>query len=757
MSTTSATSTINKSRTLGYKPKQNIPRSQKTQQWAIDNVDWCISMLPFWFKRKVDRNWDLYNGKRTQSDYEYITKTYGIEMPAGKLDHIPLIRPMLNELVSEYEERDFPFSVIAEDPDSVAEKVNEISGRLIYDIAFTIRNARSSEELDMLLDNLQRQYEKFQTETEINAMKLLRNYIQRHRLDRQFSETWLDKLVTGLQYCHVRLNRKGEDPIFDIVKAGDIFHADDKVRWVSQCSWAVRVSEMSPTQIIDTFGDRMSDKDIRKIEDWLDMYHKDAFYKLGPGQSMDNLLNENTSYYNNQNSNHKITVYFVEWKSIEEVNFLKSPNKYDPEDPFLKFIPTEQLYQLPSSRKKLIEKRYIETLWHGIRIGDEIYVDLGEDTNAVRSMANPSKVYLNFEGPAFNSKYLPYSLIEDTSDLQDLYDILHWHKKNLIALSGVRGSFMDISQLPDFFDGQGQQADNIKMWFYYRKLGAAFIDRSQSGADRSFNQFPNYDDTLGAGLQAILTMIQHIEDVAARITGVNRQRMGQIKQYDGKQVTENAQLTSSLITEFLFNAQDEFVERSLTLVLNKLRISYPNGLEGSFTTREGRNEIFRLDSRFFLSDWGVYVTTRKSDARKIEELKAHSYEMVKGGMMSAENLFIFFKKDSFPAILNEIEEAVIRRKQEIMTMQQQQQSILEQIESARAQSEIQKLQAEAAELQAKIENYTQQVRLDEQALQIEREANLGKLENDKARVELEAKQLDLAVNTKGNAAEVRDN
>jgi len=719
----------------------------------MDNVDWCISMLPVFTKRQIDSSYDLYNGFRSPEDFLHITETYGIEMPAGKLKHIPLIRPMLNELVSEMEEKELKFSLFSEDPDSVAEKVQELSGRILQDVAFIIRTARSEEELEQALDMLEREYKRFQTETEINSLVLLKNYILRNRVDRKLVEAWLDKLISGLQFVRVNLERRGEDSAFTVIRPGDLYYADNDVRWISECDWAVYINEMTPTEILDTYGDRMRPGDIKKIEDWLDMYHKDAWYKLGPGETMDDLLKD-TGMVNNSAINHKIHVYHVEWKSIREISFLKSDNKYNPDDPFLKHIPDEQIYQLPNSRKKKIEKRYVQELWHGVRIGDEIYVDLGKYAYPQRSIASPSKVSLTFEGPTFNGKIRPYSLIKETRDLQDLYDIMHWHKENLIALSGVKGSFMDISQLPDFFKGEGKLADNIRMWFYYRKLGAAFINRAQEGADRTFNQFPNYDDTLGAGLEAILLVITHLEDVAARITGVNRQRMGQIKQYEGKANVQTAQQTSSLITEYLFNQHDEFVERVLTSIINKLRVAYPEGTQGSFTGRDGQSQVFTLDERFPLSDYAVYLTTKKSDTRKIEELKAQSYEMVKGGVLAAEDMFRFFKRDSFPQILQEIEDSVVKRRQEMMQMQQRQQQLIEQLETAKGQAEIQKLQAQAQELQAKIDKYAREIAVDERALEVQREANIGKLENDKARVALEAKQLDVAANQK--AIEVRN-
>ena len=738
--------------TSGFKPKQNIPESQKNEDWVKDNIDWCISMLPIFTRDKIDEQYDLFNGKRSQEAYSHITKTYGIEYPAGKMKHVPLIRPMFNELVSELEERNLDFSVYAEDPDSVAEKVNQVSETMLQDIVNAIQTSNTPEELDAEFDKLEQEYRKFQTDVEINAFKLLRNYIERHKLYRELSDNWLDKLISGMEYYRVHLNRLNEDPIYTVIKPGDLFYADNNVRTVAECDWACYITEMSPVEIIDMYGDRMSDDDIKTLEDYLDMYQKDAFYKLRPGETMDSLYHlgpTNTIY-----SNQKLTMYHVEYKSLREIRYMESPNKYAPEYPFIKYIDDTELYKLTTKKKKLVKKRYVQDLYHGIRIGDAggIYIDLGKYQFPVRSMAEPSKVRLTFNGYTYNGKIRPYSLLKETRDLQDIYDILHWHKENLIALSGTKGSFMDLSQMPDF--GTGKLADNIKMYFYYRKMGASFINRSQEGADRSFNQFQPYDDTLGAGLNAILLMIQHIENTASRITGVSPQRMAQIKPDAGKGTTEMNLNQSSLITEYLFNQHDEMVEYALNDIINALHVAYPEGTSGSFISNDGKSQFYKLDERFPMSDYAVHLTTKKSDSRKVDELKQLSLLMVKQGTMAAQDLFIFFKKDSLPSILQEVEDNINKRSQAQQQMQMQMAQMQQQMESATGQAEIQKLQAQAQELQAKIQNYQAQNDLENKALEVTREAEQAKLDLDAKRVDLEAQQLQLDANSR--AAEVRN-
>lgn len=724
----------------GFKPKQNIPEGQKNEEWASENVDWCISMSPMWWRTKSDEFYNLYNGVRSEQQFEHLTRTYGIEFPAGKIKHIPLTRPLINRILSEAEERQFEFSAHAEDTDSTEDKIRKVSSELLNEILGLIK---SDKDVDKALDKLEQYYrQEYKSESEIGVQHFIHQYMLKHRLDRKFSENFLDKMIIGREYYRVHVNRIGEDPRYEVVKGDELFYADNQVKWVNECDWCVRVRLMTPTEIIDTFGERMKEDDVKKIETWLNMYHKNAFYRLNNPSEADNLINDQSKAFVNAAVNHKLAVYYVEWKSIRKIHYLKNDNKHAEDAPFIKILSNEVLKQLPNSRKKFVQTGYIQDLWSGVRVADDIYIDLGKVQHPVRSMSEPSKVYLSFNGLTFNGKVKPYSLIGETKDLQDLYDVLHFHKENLIALSGVRGSYMDLSQLPDFKTGNA--ADNIKMFMYYKKLGTAFIDRTKEGADRTFNQFPSYDETLGAGLQAILSMIQHIEDVAGRVVGVNRQQLGATQYFDGKATMQQAIQNSSMVTEYLFNEHDEFIERALTDLANAARVAYKNGLVGHYTDSKRQQQIFKLDEgNFPFADWGVHITNKSADKRSVAELKAMSAELIKQGLLQIEDALPLFKKTGLADIIQDIEISVAKRRREMQEQQSQMQDLQAQLAQAKGEAEIQKLKAQSAEIQANIAKNQKELELEQLALSQKKEVDVSKLDLDKKRVELEAKQLEV--------------
>ncbi len=748
------------SRSIGFKPKQNIPESEKNREWCIENVDWCISMSPVWWKSRTDDLYNLYNGKRDQTKWETLTKTFGVEFPVGKVKHIPLVRPMINRLVSEQEERPFNYTTHSEDAESIHHKVKDISEKMLNDILTVIKNPEADVDEEIL--KIQKQYkEEYQSDMEIGVHHAVKSYLMRHHLDRKLSENFLDKLITGREYYQVKINRVGEDPDFEVIKPGTIFFADNNAKWVNECDWAVHVLEMTPTEILDKYGDRMSSGDVKIVEDWLDMYHKDALYKLTSPADADRMLDRNPvddRTISNASVNHKIAVYKVEWKSIRRIAYIENENKYVPDAPYIKILSQENLQELKENspgRYRKVKYRYIQDRWEGVRIGDSIYVDLGKSKYPIRSMSSPSKVKLSYNGLTYNGKLKPYSLMGETEDLQDLYDVLHFHKENLIALSGVKGMVMDLSQIPDF--KTGSFAGNLKMFMYYKKLGTAFIDRSPETADKNFNQFQTYDDTLGAGMKVIIDMITHVEQTAERITGVSRQSMGDIGQYDGKGNTDQAIMQSSLVTEYMFNDHDEFVEYALTDLANALRVAWKNGYTGYYISDQHTREIFTLNPEFALHDYNIFFTNRSSDKKDIAELKLYASQLATQQLLQFEDILPLFKKSSLTDIIKYIEGNIIRRRKQLEEKQQQMMEMQGQLEQAKSEAEVQKLRADIAKISADISDNQKKLAIEEKEVADKKMIDLQKVKLDQQRVDLEAKQLQFASNSKlQGSAEVKN-
>lgn len=741
---------------LAMRPFQIIPESQKNNDWIAGTANWAISMSPFYRRTKEQKLYNRYNGKRDIDRFDHLSNTYGVEFPAGKVKHIPLIRPLLDRLYGQQQSRPWGNIVRSSDTDGQDKKTELLKDKILNDIIEAIKSDPDTS-TDILLDKIEKYYkENFQTNFEIAAAHVLEDYRLKFGMDNLLWDSFLDKEITGRQYYHCRVNRVGEPPEVRNIRPGNLFYADNNVKWVKQCDWAVEPLRMSVSEIIDRWGDQLEKAEIDRLQSWVEMYTHDA-YKVDSMREMDALLEGDAEDYlqSNRGYYNKINVYFVEFKASRKVSLLESTNKKDPDTPFIKYIPQDRLFEVPGARKKNIKTKYIQDLYQAVRIGDDMWVDLGKVKYPRRDPVHPSRVHLSFNGLTYNGKIKPHSLVEVTDELQDLYDIMHFHKENLIAMSGTKGSYMELSQLPDF--GTGKFEDNLKMYLYYKKLGTAFIDRSQEGADTSFNTFPSYDDTLGAGLQVILKIIEHLEELASRIIGVPRQALGDIEQYDGKGNVQSALSNSALVTEPMFNEHDEFARQMCEDVINACKVSYRNGYQGSYVNSQFLQQIFTVDPEFSMHDYGVYMTNRMSDQNNIQEVKAYVGKLLEAGKLEFEDIMPLFRKSNLKDIDLTIKASIEQRRRLAEANASKIQQLQQQMAMEKQQAEVAKLQAEVVQLQAQAQSLLMGASLDERALQLEQAMEQKKLENDGRRVDLEQQQLIAAGRQGGRkSAEVRN-
>ena len=738
------------------KPLQNIPENLKNRKWVIENIDWCIAMSPIYRRNKEQQLYDRYNGLRDANRFNHITKTYGIEFPAGKLKHIPLVRPLINAVAGEQQERPFGNIIRADDTDAIDAKREKIGQSLINEVVDIIRNPDADPDAE--LDAAEKEYHTFQMDFEVAASHVLKNYFNNHHTEQDLNEAFTDKMITGKQYYYCRVNRIGEDPEFKVIKPGSLFYSDENVKWVKECDWAVHPVRMTSTEILDRWGEKMSPEEWKAVEGYTSQFSADT-YKMLNERELDAILERDAENPWSESSNYfeKLIVHFVEFKSIRKVYFNRSTNKYVPDAPFIKTIKDDKLHEFKEKYPgKDLEVRYVQDLYQGVRIGDNIFVDLGKVRYPRRNKLQPSKVYLSFNGLTFNGRIKPFSFVEKTEDIQDQYDILHYHKENLIAMSGSKGSYMDISQLPDF-GGINKFEERLKKWLYYKKLGTAFIDRSRRGADNSYNQFGPYNDTLDASLMVVIEAIRHLEDTAGRIVGVNRQRMGAVSQYDGKSNTQTAIQQSNLVTEPFFNEHDEFARQACEDIVNSCKVAYKDGFTGAYVTSQRGQTIFSTEPEFSMHNYGLYMTNRISDDRSIEELKMAAYEMIKVGKMEWEDMFPLFRKTNLIDIEQTIRENVDKRQRQISQQQQQMMQLEQQLTIAREQIEQQEIKAKIDKLQSEVLLNQAKVQLEQEALSIQDKNETQKAFNDARRVDLEQEQIRAATQQNAQKSmEVKD-
>ena len=460
---------------------------------------------------------------------------------------------------------------------------------------------------------------------------------------------------------------------------------------------------MTINQIVDEFKGDLSIQDMDKLDDLA----KNMGYADNWSSGVyDNSTDECKSLYSGSaDYANKIRVCQVSWKSIRAIRFKKSKNKYGASD-FTKWLNDDD----STKKEDTTNVKFVNDIWEGIMIGDGIYIRCNKKKYQLRSVDKYGKVDLPYVGIAFNFiNRKPYSLMWAAKDIQILYNIIHYQKELWLSLSGVKGFIMDKSQLPEGM--------SMKEWIYQRKIGIGWIESVKEGMVRqpTFNQFQQYDDTVTPAIQYLVSILQHLEELASQITGVSRQRQGTIVPTDQVGTAEAAIGQSALVTEIIYRDHERVISRVLTKLVNLCKIAWKNGKRGSYVLGDLGQEVLKIDKgQLSKADYETFVGDGGKTDQAIRDLKQMAAAEYGKGMMSMKEILQVYNLDN----LKELEKTLEMQSEIAMQRQQDSQESAQQAAEKMEQMKLQ-VQQMSAEQEAQFKQMDSQ--LNQARLQFDQE------------------------------------
>lgn len=704
-------------------PNQNIPESKKDKSWMKRCVSAIVKMsfVNRDIKAKDRFCYDIYNGVQNERDYDYLRKVDDYEYPA-KVRFVPLLRPKFDRLRAEETKRPFNWRVFTIDSNSINDKnqkrfekiisvmsANRMQISMAYkealqnleEIQMQINSARqqASEEVGQVPPELEQQLRmaereinmgkyvithetlisekeledieiyfkyKYKDFLEIIAEKGIKFIMATQNLKDIFNQGFEDKLVVDKEIYFVDWEPGDKDPITRKVNPlGFYYSGDDQIEWVGEGEWCMEERYMTVNQIIDEYGDNLSFQDIEKLKTRSSYVSTHTGIGYGYNGSEYNGTNSTDNcgpgglYSGSDDYGNTIRVCKTYWQSPRKVRSKKSPNPHKEGSFFTHIISDDEKVRENKGEKENIG--YINDIYQGVLIDANIYAELKKKT-VVRSNDNFGRVELPYIGRAHNYyTRRPYSLVWAAKDVQILYNIIHYHKELWLALSGVKGFIMDKSQIPEGM--------SMKEWMYQRKMGVGWIQSVKSGLNRqpTFNQFQNFDDSMGPGIQYLLMMLQHLEQLASSITGVSPQRMGDIAPTDQVGTTQSSIQNSSLVTEIIYYDHEQVKRRVLNRIINLCRKAWKKGKRGSYVLGDFAQELLNVpEKELERADYMVFASDGGKEERSLNEIKAMAHAEQQKGLLTFSNLVKLYNVDN----LRELEAKV--DKYEELAMQRQQ-------------------------------------------------------------------------------------
>lgn len=702
-------------------PAQKLPMSKKTQAWKEACVDYVVGAGDSGFggngrsrSDEMQTYYDLYNSIYNEKDLKYVTNPFKQDdgFPAMAQDY-NIIKPYVDQLLGEETKRPFNFHP-QRTSDIAASEMQEKAKEMLMDyIQATIASKLSPEQAaryeqalatgeiqtpEAIAKYLQKDYKDIAETEAYHALQFLKRKLN---LTHEFYKGWKDALIGGEEIYYVGVING--DPYVERVNPMyfDYEHSLD-LEFIDDAAWCRRKMIMSATEIYDRFYDKMSERQLNELLELIDQ-------RPGAGNNPEIRktsidyesikLHKINSFTDNPFDIDHIVVYHCCWKSFKKIGFVTLLN---PETGEAEEFQVDEDYKVTGTEQS-VEWDWIIEVWEGYRIGDDMYIGIQPIEYQHISADNPNSQKLPYTGVVYNNtNSKPRSLVSMMKPLQYMY-IVVWYRLEL-ALSRDKGkvAVMDITQIP-----KSMNIDVNKWMHYLSALGVAFINPYDEGWDipgreggkpSPFNQLSSWDLTMSNVIAEYIQLMQKIEDMVAKLTGITPQRQGQIAASELVSNANTAVNMSYHITEPWFWNHNQVKRRVLTMLLNTSKAAWKDGKRYlNYILDDATRAFVQLSDNFFYEDMDIFVDDSTKNQQYIDQLKQLLQPAMQNGA-SLLDIAEIITLDNMSMIKNRLEEIEQKRMEQMQQQQQAEQQAQQQMAEQQNQLKEEELMLKEAEM-----------------------------------------------------------
>jgi hypothetical protein len=690
-------------------PSQKKSFKEKDETWRKECIDASESLIFFQnsgirqrrLQKKV--NYDLYNGIVNKADMERICNPFGIkidEFPAEPKNY-PITNPYIQTLKGEEIKRRFDWKVMVINEDAISDKEEALKGKTIEYLKEVISKGLNGqevadEEIEKRIKYLRYDYQDMR---EISATRILDYYTKYLDVKTTFSKGWEDFILVGEEiYAIDEVNNNPE--IRKCNPLNTYFLTSPNSNYVEDSDIVTEEAYIPLGQVIDRYYDYLTADEIEMIT-----------RKQGPTATNDSTLGyanrpltfldtevgasnyidtDNVTFatiggaYDNQGN---VRVVRTVWRSMRKVGIL---TYFDQELGEVKETVSEE-YRLSKEEKEAgakIKWIWINEAWEGTKIAGHIYVKMEPRKIQFRESDNISKCSLGYVGTLYNTNSNRImSIFDIMKQYQYTYNAYAYRLELANIKSYGRIGELDLAEVPD-----GWTED---MYLYYATIMGFRVKDSFKEARKgaATGKLVGTTTSPSSGVMDMeqrgmisqgLEMLRYFDEQLAAITGINRQRQGQISSSEGLGVTQEAKASSSTITESYFAAHDNTKLRVLRTLLETAKFCLKNGNKKIQNVLDDMTTaIYTIEGeQLNEADYGIIVGDATQDERTLQSLQRATEMAVQTGKVNLTQMMNVYANSSMSSIRRKIEEA------EIQQAEQQQQQIKHEQEIAQQQQAL---------------------------------------------------------------------
>ncbi len=639
-------------------PRQRLPYTQKNKSWRIENVDYG-DKYSYYFNEEVRQtlqnkivNLNLFNGIVDVRDMTKTLNPFDLDADfiPDNIPHHPIMIPKIELLIGEETKRRFDWHIITTNPDAITKKEDDKKKILTEKVVEFLKNNYQDQELDAKLKELERfmKYE-WQDVRERLANQIMKHYWLEEEFQLKFNKGFKDALIQGEEIYQVDIVHD-RPKLFKLnpLKVHTIrsSHSDR----IEDASLIIVEDHWSPSKIIDFFHDQLKQTEIDKILEsnarkGSSAYVDDSNHVLlrdGLENPIDGFItmaqiNGHTFRSDYTDAYGNIRVLRVYWKSIKKIQKIKY---YDEFGNIQEKIVSEE-YIPDKSMGEESTTLWVNEFWEGTKIGRDIYVQMKPKRVQYNKVGNPSICHAGIIGQVYNTNQgRAVSLVDRIKNYQYLYDVI-WDRLNK-AISTNYGKLMDLdfATIPNNWD--------VEKWLHFATVNKIRVRDSFKEGNKGAstgklagmlnNASSGIDMTTGNEIQQYINILELIKIEMGEISGVTRQREGQVENRETKGGIERSVTQSSHITEYWFMLHEKLKLRVMTAFLETAKIALKGqNIKAQYILDDETIQALNMDGdEFSENDYGIVATNSYKTQELEETLKTYAQAfMQNGGSFSA--------------------------------------------------------------------------------------------------------------------------
>lgn len=687
-------------------PPQKISSARKGEKWQQQSVDAIINLSTQTLqnnrssKYNKQVNYNLYNSIFDEKDFDYVLNPMGLKgnysNVATKMKNYNIIRPKIELLKGEEMKRPFSFRVRAVSGEVVSQKQDEKRKAILEHLqaGMSLSQGIEEEEEQQPLESIEKYFKTgYIHPREVTANQILQYGILAEDLLRKFNEGWEHALISSEEIYYV--GTANNEPKVRVVNSINFdYDKTVELRQIENAQWAKEERWLAIGEVIDMYSEKLSDEDIDRLdkgEVGYPMnkmnYYPGFAYQMSEMEGI-GINNGNHSSYNGNRTGSHVYVVNVCWRSLRKIGFLEyqDPRTGKTEETIVDetFKITPELEELGAT----LRWQWINEVWEGTRIGQDIYVDIRPLANQFRDLNNPGECQLPYIGYVYNSvNSISTSMVDLIKPHQYTYMTIWWRLEQELAKGKGKKFIMDFAKMPK---SMGFTMDE---WMYhFDNTGIIWINSMEEGrkGDQNsisqFNQMTDIDLSLSQVVGQYLSVLKEIEDQVDRITGVSRQREADIKTSETVGGVEHAIQQSNHITEPWFYYHNAVKQKVLNAYIYNFRQTSTGNKKLQYIVNDIEASILEIDgTEFDDTNYNVFVSDSIKDNVIKQKLEGLAQLALQKEQTRLSDIIRIYKSES----ISEIEASIVASENEYF--ERQQSNIEAEQESLAAQAEAERL------------------------------------------------------------------